>query len=191
MSAKTGYEACLARLKPKHQMFVREYLKDLTAAQAYIRAGFKVKNADVAAAAASRLLRDVNVAEAVRLGLEARAAKVEVSSDFVLSQLLKLASVDPAELFDEKGNLKNIHEIPPDVRQALAMVETDHRWDGKGEDAELVTTKKVKLWDKKGTLELLGRHLGLFKDNIILTGNLRFAQVSDADLDRQIESLRA
>lgn len=188
MSSTSGYEAALARLEPKQAMFVREYLKDLNATQAAIRAGYSKKSAR---SQACDLLTKANVGEAVRLGIEKRAAKAEVTSDFVLGQLLKLASVDPAEMFDEKGNLKNIHEIPPDVRQALAMVETDQRWDGKGEDAELVTTKKVKLCDKKGSLELLARHLGLLKDNIILTGSLRFAQVSDADLDRQIETLRS
>ena len=189
MSSTTGYEAALARLEPKQAMFVREYLKDLNATQAAIRAGYSKKGASVQA---SRLLANAKVADAVRLGMEKRAAKAEVTSDFVLSQLLKLASVDVAELFDDKGNLKPIHDIPPAVRQAISSVETDTTQLGAGEDAKvLVTTKKVKLWDKKGSLELLARHLGLLKDNIVLTGSLRFAQVSDADLDRQIESLRA
>ena len=186
MSASTGYEACLARLEPKQAMFVREYLKDLNATQAAIRAGYSKRSARQLA---SRALSQDDIAEAVRLGMEKRAAKVEVSSDFVLSQYLKLASVDVADLFDEYGNLKNIHEIPPEVRQAISSVETETRKDGRGDDAEDVTTKKVKLWDKKSTLDSLARHLGMFKDNLNLTGALKYANVSDAEIDREIAAL--
>lgn len=191
MSSTTGYEAALARLEPKQAMFVREYLKDLNATQAAIRAGYSKKTAR---SIASENLSKPAISEAVRLGVEKRAAKAEVTSDFVLGQLLKLACIDPADLFDENGNLKSIHDIPAAARQAISSVETETRRERNGpdkEDVEVVTTKKVKLWDKKGSLELLARHLGLLKDNIVLTGSLRFAQISDADLDRQIESLRA
>ena len=181
MSSTTGYEAALARLEPKQARFVTEYLVDLNATQAAIRAGYSKKGAAVQGV---RLLTNAKVSEAVRLGVEKRAAKVEITADFVLGQMLKFASADHAELYNADGSLKNIHDIPKDVRMAIQSLEIEQRREG--EDGPLVTTKKVKLVDKKGSNEILMKYLGLLKENVHITGNLRYAAISDAELEQRI-----
>lgn len=56
----------MENLTPKQQRFVEEYLIDLNATKAYIRAGYTVKSEDVAAATAYKLLRDAKVQEAIQ-----------------------------------------------------------------------------------------------------------------------------
>jgi hypothetical protein len=78
-------------LTPKQAAFVMEYLKDLNATQAAIRAGYSEKTADQQA---SRLLTNVKVQEAVTKGREKLAAKVEVTTERVLGGLLAEATAD-------------------------------------------------------------------------------------------------
>lgn len=75
-------------LNPKQRVFVREFLKDKNATRAYIAAGYGKKGA---AAAASRMLRNVKVAEAVEKGLARLEAKLDISAERILSRLADFA----------------------------------------------------------------------------------------------------
>lgn len=146
----------------KRETFVREYLVDLNATQAAIRAGYSARSAG---AAGGRLLQDDKILAAINEAKVQRAARVEVTADHVLRELLKIASVDLAVLYDDNGNLKDIHSIPEDARKAIAGIEVDEIWEGRGEEREQTgVTRKVKLWDKPRALELLGKHLKLFTE---------------------------
>lgn len=82
-------------LTDKQAAFVAEYLIDLNATQAAIRAGY---SANTAEAQGSRLLSNVKVAEAVRSALDARARRTEITADRVLEQFWAIATADPNEL---------------------------------------------------------------------------------------------
>jgi phage terminase small subunit len=78
-------------LTPKQAAFVMEYLKDLNATQAAIRAGYSKKTAS---SQGERLLRNAEVQAAVTKGREKLAAKVEVTTERVLGGLLAEATAD-------------------------------------------------------------------------------------------------
>lgn len=82
-------------LTAKQQHFVKEYLIDLNAKQAAIRAGYSPKTAEQQA---SRLLSNVKVQAAIQEAMDKRAAKVEVTADMVLRRWWDLATADPNEL---------------------------------------------------------------------------------------------
>ena len=75
-------------MNAKQATFVREYLVDLNATQAAIRAGYSRKTAKVQG---SRLLTNADVAAAVESGIAARAARVEVKADSVLRDVERLS----------------------------------------------------------------------------------------------------
>lgn len=79
-------------LNPKQRVFVREYLKDKNATRAYIAAGYGKKGA---AAAASRMLRNVNVSEAVEKGLARLEAKLDISAERNLKRIAEIAYERP------------------------------------------------------------------------------------------------
>lgn len=85
-------------LSGKQQRFVEEYLIDRNGAQAYIRAGYKVKNEDVAAVMASRLLRIDKVKDEIAKGEAELAERNKITQDKVLNRLWELATADPNEL---------------------------------------------------------------------------------------------
>lgn len=163
-------------LTPKQNAFVAEYLKDLNATQAAIRAGYSQKTAHVQG---PRLLENVEVKRSIDEALERRAARVEVKADDVLRELLRLAMVDIGEAFDEKGALKPLHEMSPDVRRAISGIEVEEIWDfGDGDERTSAgRVRKVKFWDKKGALELLGKHLKLFTDRVEHSVDSSFADM--------------
>lgn len=145
-----------ARLTDKQKRFVTEYLVDLNATQAAIRAGYSEKTACEQGA---RLLANVKVQAAVQKGKAERAKRTEITQDRVLLEYARIAFFDPRKLFDDEGNPKHITELDDETAAALAGLDVEKRVDDNGVETY---TKKYKIADKLRALEMTGRHLGMF-----------------------------
>lgn len=182
--------ADVSDLTPKQAAFVREYLVDLNATQAAIRAGYSEKTARQQG---ERLLSKADIAAAVQAAMNKRAARVEVKCDDILRELMRIAMVDVSKAFDASGNLLPLHEIPEDVRRAIAGIEIQERAMGEDDDGLVLRTKKVKFWDKPKALELLGKHLKLFIDRVEHTGKdggpIEMEEISPMEKARRIAFL--
>ncbi len=152
-------------LTPKQEMFVREYLVDLNATQAAIRAGYSAKTADVQA---SRLLGNVQIARAIQAGMDKRAANVEITAEEVLGEIKKLALSDIRDIFDENGRLLPVHMLPDHVAKSVSSIEVVTTRIPGSDPVEVEHTSKIRFWDKRGSLELLGKHLKLFTERVEL-----------------------
>jgi phage terminase small subunit len=97
-----------AGLNPRQQRFVEEYLVDLNATAAYIRAGY-VARGNGAEVNASKLLRHPKVAEAIQAGMAARSARTGLTAKYVLESIQRLAENAERE-GDVKAALKG-HEL--------------------------------------------------------------------------------
>lgn len=156
----------MAKLTAKQQLFVAEYLVDLNATQAYLRAGYKVSE-NVAAVNAQRLLRNAKIQRKLSQAMKEREKRLEVSQDRVLKEYAKLGFFDPRKLFNDDGSPKGIQELDDDTAAVLAGLEVMEIWEGRGEDRQFAGyLKKYKLADKKGALDSIARHLGMFKDSL-------------------------
>lgn len=157
-----------ADISEKQKMFCREYIIDINGKQAAIRAGYSAKTAEQQA---SRLLRNVKVQEEIQRLLQARNARLDANADDVLHRILENLNADLADLFDEYGNLKSVHEWPLIWRTGLVggvevFVERD------GEGTEIGQTKKLKLVDRTPQISLMGKHvkIGAFADHMRHSG---------------------
>lgn len=151
-------------LTAKQELFVLEYLKDLNATQAAIRAGY---SQDTAGSIGSENLQKPEISAAITEAAARQLKRVQVEADFVLTELHGLANVDPAAAYNEDGSLKPIHDMPIAVRKAIASIDVEERFEGRGGDRQLVGyLRKVKFWPKDRALEMLARHKALFKDNL-------------------------
>ena len=149
-------------MTPKQTAFVAEYLVDLNATQAAIRAGYSAKTADQQA---SRLLANVKVAAAVKAGQAARAERTGVSQDAIVRELQRIAFGDlrGTMSWGPKGvRLKESKRLKADDAAAVAEVSETTTLNG--------GSLKIKRHDKVKALELLGRHVGMFVDKHELTG---------------------
>lgn len=151
---------------PKQARFVAEYLIDLNATQAAIRAGFSRRTARQIG---ERLLTKVDIAQAIEAAMAERSRRTEITADRVLQEVAKLAFLDIAGAFNADGSLKPLHEIDPDTRAALSGLEVAEIT---GEDGHTVgRIRKLKLADKTASLTLLMRHLGMLNDKVKLQGD--------------------
>lgn len=151
-------------LTPKQQAFVDAYLVCLNATQAAIEAGYSDHTAKQQG---SRLLTNADVWAAIQAGMEQRADRMEVSQDDVVRALMAIAFFDirdVAEWGREPGEdgkmaaffrLRASGELSDEVALALQEVRVDA-------NGQLI----VRNSDRLKALELLGRHLGMFKRDV-------------------------
>lgn len=175
-------------LTPKQKIFADEYLIDLNATRAYRVAYLNVKKDEVARANGSRLLTNANVAGYIEKRMKERAQRTEITQDRVLQELAKLGFFDIRKLFDNSGKPLDITGLDDETTACIAGLEVMDVYEGTGEDKEFVGyIKKYKLSDKLKALELLGRHLGMFKDKVELSGGL---DTEKTKLDDLLEQMR-
>ena len=160
----------------KQKIFADEYLIDLNATRAYKVAYPKVKKDKTAAQAGSRMLRNVKVERYIQERMQARQERTEITQDRVLEELAAIAfarTTDYAEVKDGRVLLKNTENLNEQQIRAIAGIK-----DGK-------YGIEIKLNDKEKALELLGRHLGMFKDKVEVSG-LEDEKKKLADLLQQL-----
>lgn len=143
-------------MTPRQEQFVAEYLVDLNATQAAIRAGYSAK---WAASNIDKVLKNTEIQNAIQSSLSKRSEKTAVTADMVLRELARIAFADTRSLYREDGSMKLPHEMDDDTAAALAGVDTFEETSG---GALAGYTRKVRRWEKTKALELLGKHLGMF-----------------------------
>ena len=141
----------------KQNRFVEEYLIDLNATQAAIRAGYSVRTADQQA---SRMLTNVKVQEAIAKAMAERSKRTGVNQDRIVLELAKLAFVNITDIVDKKGEIKD--KATADDLSCIESIKYKHSDTDSGSSVE----REVKIGSKIKALELLGKHLGMWTDNI-------------------------
>lgn len=150
----------MAGLTDKQRRFVDEYLVDLNATQAAIRAEYSEKTARQQG---QRLLTNVDIQAAIQEARAQQQERTQITADAVLREYAKIAFFDPRKLFQDNGQPKDITMLDDDTAGALAGLDVLEEYEGSGRDREFVGyTKKYKIADKLRALDALGKHLGLF-----------------------------
>lgn len=154
-------------MTPRQQRFVEEYLVDLNATQAAMRAGYSKRTSNEQGA---RLLANASIAQAVQAAMEKRSERTEITSDRILQELAILGFADMGTYVRFEGSTAVLDwsDLPPDATKAISEITQEVSLEDKGDDAELVRKTKFKLHDKRAALVDMGRHLGMFTDNILL-----------------------
>jgi len=162
----------LKPLTPKQQRFVAEYLKDLSATQAAIRAGYAAGSAHVNG---PRLLKYPQVKAAIAAKEQRIIQKAELSAERTLEELRRIAFLDPRRFYypaghPQAGMLKPVTELDEEVAACLAGNEVARAnlnpTDGKRDEEWL---HKIKYFDKLKALEMLAKHFALLKDIVDVT----------------------
>lgn len=151
-------------MNPRHARFAAEYLVDLNATQAAIRAGYTVKSAEVTGC---KLLSNPKIAAAIAEGQQRHLDRVELTAERVLQELSRIAISDIRTVFDARGNLVQVNGLPDAIAGAVASVEVVTRSIGEG---EVEYVHKIKFWDKLKALEMLAKRLGLVTEHHEHTG---------------------
>lgn len=140
-------------LTDKQEMFCREYLVDLNATQAAIRAGYSDKTANRIAA---QLLSKLDIGKRIQELKSERGERLEVDADYVLKRLVEIDQMDVADILLSNCEIKPIKDWPKVWRITLSGIDvTEMAGDATG------LLKKIKWPDKVKNLELLGKHISV------------------------------
>lgn len=154
-------------LNARQQRFVDQYLIDLNATQAAIRAGYSARTAEQQG---PRLLGNVGVLRAIASGKEARAKVTGITAERVLAELEAMAFSDHTHyIVDDDGGLALAPGAPATAHRAISSVK--HRIH-RDKDGGITRDIEFRLWDKPGAVKLAGRHVGVsgFFDKLEVTG---------------------
>ncbi|MGE3267100.1 MAG: terminase small subunit [Chloroflexota bacterium] len=160
-------------INEKQRQFVQEYLIDLNATQAAVRAGYSAKTAEQIG---YQLLQKTSVAEAVARAKAERSARIGLTADRVLEELAAVAFARMPEFMEWGGEngqmkLKPSEELTGHQAAAISqVVETEKFIKTIGEDEQLMSRERsIKLHDKVSALVKLGQHIGMFADKRTVT----------------------
>lgn len=151
-------------LTPKQQRFVDEYLIDLNATQAAIRAGYSERTARQVG---YENLSKPDIAAAIEAAQKLRQERTHITADRVLQELARIAFFDPRKLLNEAGHPKSLTELDDDTAAAVAGLDLLEEYRGTGEERQFVGyVKKFKIADKNTALTNAMKHLGILTERI-------------------------
>ena len=142
----------MPRLTPKQACFVEEYLTDLNATQAAIRAGYSPK---MAGRIGFQLLEKSGIQAAIQAAQRERSARTGVTADRVVQEIARVAFASLSDVMTwgpSGAQVRPDNEITPEAAAAIAEI------------TETNFGVKVKLHNKVAALEQLAKHVGLYND---------------------------
>lgn len=147
----------MAKLTEKQQRFVDEYLIDLNATQAAIRAGYSAKTAQEQG---SQNLSKLMVQQAIAEQMADRSRRTGVNQDRIVLELARIAFAKITDIVDSEGKIKSTA-----TDDDLACIESV-KYKGSESETSSSVEREVKLSSKLKALELLGKHLGTWNDKL-------------------------
>lgn len=146
-------------LTDKQEMFCREYLIDLNATQAAIRAGYSAKAANVQGA---QNLSKISIQNRISDLKLQRNDKINIDAAYVLNRLIEIDQMDVLDIMTDDMSIKPVSQWPASWRRYLSGFDLAEMFEGRGEEREMVgILKKIKWPDKVRNLELLGKHISV------------------------------
>lgn len=165
----------MAKLTEKQQRFIDEYLIDLNATQAAIRAGYSVKTAREQA---SQNLTKLNIQQEISEKMAERSKRTGVNQDRIVLELAKIAFVNAADVIDSDDATIKAGATADDTA-AIQSVKVKVIPTKEGEGVE----REIRLNDKLKALELLGKHLGMWNDKLNVNVNIPVVISGEDDLE--------
>lgn len=154
------------KLTAKQEKFISEYLLDLNATQASLRAGYSEKTAKQIG---TENLSKPIIQEGIQRLRDIQLNKLDIDSEYVLKRLHEIDQLDVIDIFnDDMSAFKKLSEWPKSWRTSLSGIDINELFEFNEGNKELSgLVKKIKWPDKVRNLELLGKHIavGAFKES--------------------------
>lgn len=180
----------MAKLTDKQELFAREFIVDLNATQAAIRAGYSEKSSRNQGA---RMMANDDILDRIAELKAERNEQVGVDAAYVLRRLTEIDQMDVLDILLANGELKPIKDWPKVWRTTLSGMDVVEM--ASADSAALL--KKIKWPDKVKNLELLGKHVTVqaFKEQVSseITGKnggpIQYTDITEDELDERLKEL--
>lgn len=158
----------MAGLTAKQEMFCREYLVDLNATQACIRAGY---SQSTAYSIGHENLNKPDIQQRISELMQERNERNKIDADYVLNRLTEIDQMDVIDILAENGELKPVRDWPKVWRTTLSGMDVSEI---NTQDGPSGLLKKIKWPDKVKNIELLGNHVNVqaFKQHTEISGGI-------------------
>lgn len=161
----------MARLTAKQKRFIEEYLVDLNATQAAIRAGY---SPHTAREIGCENLSKPHIRARVEKELAERSKRTGINQDRVIRELARIALVNPVDVINmDEATIKEMASA--DDTAAILSVKVKKIPSEEG----TITEREIRMADKIKALELLGKHLGMFTDKFNINAEMAVKIVDD------------
>lgn len=168
-------------LTPKQAKFCVEYLVDLNATQATIRAGYSARTAGHKASA---LVVDSCIQERIA-ELRIKLQETTISPKDVLDELSKIGFSNIQSFIGGENEIKDISELTAETAAAVESIQSDIRHDS-GKSDGYTEKVKIKLCSKLGALEKIGNILGIFENKVKINADISINLVNYGDANPAI-----
>jgi phage terminase small subunit len=173
-------------LSDKQRVFVDEYLVDLNATQAAIRAGYSQKTAGIQG---FDLLKKPEIQQLLAERQHARERRTEITQDRVLQEIARVAFFDPRKLFNDDGTPKRLVDLDDDSAAVVAGLDVATIGNAEVGVGQIM---KYKIADKMKAIDQCMSHLGIGKTKVELSGKVEMpTEALDAKIVALIEKLGA
>jgi len=145
-------------LNERQKRFANEYIIDFNATQAAIRAGYSKQTAY---SQGHDLLKHPEIKKFINSVKEKVIKKLEISQERTITEMGRIAYMDPRKLFNANGSPKAIHQLDDDTAATISSIEFETK-KIKGKTTSRVS--RIRFWDKNKPLEMLGKHFKIYED---------------------------
>lgn len=145
----------------KQKLFCEEYLIDLNATQAAIRAGYSPESARQSG---TDNMKNPYIRARIEKAMAERSRRTGVNAERVVLELAKIAFVNAGMIIDATDATLKTDAAPEDLAAIQSIKVKDM--------GDMGIEREIRMADKLKALELLGRHLGMFNDKIRLDAKL-------------------
>lgn len=169
------------KLTPKkekqYRIFAQEYIIKFNGTESAIKAGYSKKSARVTA---SRLLTQDNIQILIQKYMKERERRTEITGDMVIAELSKTAFIQESDFYHDNGDVKKLSELTNEQKAGLSSYGFKSLHIG---DGEYIDVPVFKAQDKIKSLELLGKHFGIFneKTETVHSGHITMLPPRDED----------
>lgn len=153
------------KLSAQEEKLVQAYVLTGNQSESY-RRSYKADKMDGVAigVAAARILKRPHVQLRYEELIAGMVERNKITLDDLIDDLARMVRFDPADLYDETGKLKEIHDMDKHARQMLSSLEVEEIYIGaKGEKINIGNVKKVKFYSKLDSIEKLMKFFGAYE----------------------------
>ena len=173
-------QARISKESVRMALFIAEYPKDFNASRAARDAGYKWPEK-----IGPRLMKHPAVKAAIGTQVKEKVQALGLTVDRTLEEVRRLAFFDPLEIFQDDGSVRQMKDIPAEVRTCIAGFEVIELFEGTGDEKHCYgLLKKVKLTDRNSALDKSMRYHSLYRDKLELQVTAQFDKMSAAELER-------
>ena len=171
-------------LEPKlFQAFVKAYIQNGENASAAWRAIYPDENPVRASMKANMFIRNPDVQQSIIIAKQHAWQEVGFAAEGVMKHLVACATLDPADFFDDEGNVRPISQIPKYARLAVSGLTVEDKLDREGNPVGKKITLKFN--DRLKALELIGKTEAMFTEKVQVDTTLTISQIIEDLEDRK------